>query len=287
MAEIIKSITELPVAEIVVRNRLRPVSPAGVASIRASIREIGHIKDPIDVRKVKHRGGEYVLMDGAHRLAAYIEEGREMIPVKVYTCNDDFATLVEIDGNLAGAELNPLDTAVFLAQRKRLYEKLHPETKQGGARGNQHTGGWQTDTMSFCQVTAEKFGLSERHVRRLVASGERLDPRDVQLLRKAPRAVSLKDLIEISKIEETTERYDVVEALSKGTAKSASAARKARASDGDAPSPLSANDKALKALTDAWARAPKSVRRRFLEAHVDQIVEELEDLRDDPEGDDD
>lgn len=37
------------------------------------------------------------------------------------------ARLIEFDDNLAGAELSPLGTAVFLAGRKRVCEKLHPD----------------------------------------------------------------------------------------------------------------------------------------------------------------
>ncbi|EEX13695.1 ParB domain protein nuclease [Citreicella sp. SE45] len=133
MAEIIQSIAELRVDQIVVRDRLRPVSEAGVAALTASISEMGVMKDPIHVRKVKHRGGEFVLMAGAHRLTAARELGWETIKVTCWTCTDDFARLMEIDDNLAGAELTALDTAVFLAERKRIYEKMNPQTRAGVA----------------------------------------------------------------------------------------------------------------------------------------------------------
>lgn len=41
----------VPVDQIDDRNRLRPVSPAGVAAIVESMRELGVMKDPIHVRK--------------------------------------------------------------------------------------------------------------------------------------------------------------------------------------------------------------------------------------------
>ena len=130
---------------------------------------------------------------------------------------DDFARMVEIDDNLAGAEMCPLDTAIFLARRKEVYERLHPETKRGVAGAlAKHSATDIVSVASFAAATAEKFGIDERHVRRLVAAGSKLSPRDVQLLRSAPQGVSLKDLSDLSKVAEAPARYDVVEAFAAG-----------------------------------------------------------------------
>lgn len=260
-------IDRVKVADIATAGRLRPISEAGVESLLASIGEIGVMKDAIHVRQKKT--GPLVLIAGGHRLEAARRLGWEEIEAKVWTdVTDDWARLMEIDDNIAGAELNPLDTALFLAERKRIYEKLHPETTHGlaGAKAR-----WDaTDTMSvaFCAVTAEKFGMSDRHVRRLIAAGSRLDPRDVSLLRKAPRQVTLKDLAEIAKIGQASERYEVVEALAEGRAKSAADARRRwAASEGKAAPVEDPVEAALKALKTAWSRAPKEARRRFCRDH--------------------
>lgn len=277
MAEIIQSIAELRVDQIVVRDRLRPVSEAGVAALTASISEMGVMKDPIHVRKVKHRGGEFLLMAGAHRLTAARELGWETVKVTCWTCTDDFARLMEIDDNLAGAEMNALDTAVFLAERKRLYEKMYPETKAEAFKGNRHTGSLASDIVSFASSTAEKFGMSRRQVERIIASGSRLGPDEVRRLRSAPRPVTLKDLQDISKISETGERYHVVDCLALGRTKNASGARKLwKAEQGEGPEPLSPADRALARLLDAWDRAPKVARDRFLEERGDQLRRELD-----------
>lgn len=162
---LIQSKTELPVTEITSAGRLRPVSAAGVATIVASIREIGQLANPLVVRQRRDREGvlRYVLLDGAHRQAAAIELGWETVPVRVFECTDDQARLMEIDGNLAGAELNPLDTAVFLATRKAVYERLHPETRAGVAGGLARQGS-ASELGSFAAVTAEKFGMTPRQV---------------------------------------------------------------------------------------------------------------------------
>jgi ParB family chromosome partitioning protein len=260
------------VGDVRVEQRLRPVSEAGIASLLASIEQTGVMKDAIHVRQKK--GGALVLMAGAHRLETAKRLGWEEIEAKVWTdCTDDWAQLMEIDDNLAGAELSPLDTAVFLAARKRVYEKMHPETVRGVAGA---TARWDaTDIVSvasFTTATAEKFGMTDRHVRRLIAAGSRLDPRDLIQLRKAPKPVTLKDLGEIAKINETVERYDVVAALSEGRAKSAAEARRQISVRDGSVSPVEDPvETGLKALKTAWSRAPKEARRRFVRDHGAEV----------------
>ena len=279
-ATIIQSITELPVDQIEMGDRLRPVSKAGVEAIKASVGVLGVIKDAIHVRKIK-RHDKIVLIAGGHRLTAARELGHPTIKVVCWDCNDDFARLMEIDDNLAGAELTPLDTAVFLAERKRVYEKLHPEAKQGGVRGNQHTGGWQNDTMSFCQSTAEKFGISVRQIERIVRAGSALTGGDAHRLRSSERAVTLSDLTEIAKIGEVVERYRVIELLAEGKVKSAKDARRTWASENNrgVTPPMNNTEKTWLRLADAWKRAPKAGRVTFLEEHGDEVQALLDELR--------
>lgn len=269
---LIQSKTSLPIDQIEVTGRLRPVSPAGVATIVASIREIAQLANPVVVRQLRRKGETiWRVLDGAHRLAAVVELGWTEVPVRVFECTDDQARIMEIDGNLSGAELNPLDTAVFLATRKAVYERLHPETAHGAFKGNQHTGNLVGELSSFTTVTAEKFGMTARQVQKIVAAGSKLGPDEVSRLRQAPRQVTLKDLQDISRITSPTERYDVVAALVEGSAKSASAALKAR----HAPAQTAVEDPVedqLKALSKAWARAGAAARRRFIAAHVDDLM---------------
>lgn len=270
-AEQITSITELPIEEITVSARLRPVSAAGVEAIVSSVEELGVMKDKLHVRKMKD--GSHVLIAGGHRLEAARQMGWETVPVVAWRCSDDWARLMEVDDNLAGAEMDALDSAVFLAERKRLYEKLHPETAAGVFKGNQYTGRVVADMMSFTKITAEKFGMTDRHVRRLVRAGEVLDLRDVHLLRSAPRRPGVVDLMEISKIDNSGERIEVVSMLAEGRAKKASEARKAYAvARGNAPATPDPVDEAFNRLRQAFERAPKEAQRRFAEACFHQLV---------------
>ncbi len=267
---LIQSKTSLPVAEIAVRDRLRPAGEAGVASMMASIREIGQITSPINIRQLRRDGAlRYEIIDGAHRLAAAVALGWEEVPVRVFECSDDQARIMEIDSNLAGSELNPLDTAVFLATRKAVYERLHPETSAGVAGAVSR---WDaTDTMSvasFVGTTAEKFGLSERHVRRLTAAGVHLGPDDVARLRRAKKPVTLADLQVIARIGAPAERVEVVGMLERGAARNAAdARRKIRVAAEGAAAPVDPADAVFADLMKRWARAPMAARRRFTEQH--------------------
>lgn len=267
------------VAEVIATNRLRPVSEAGVASLLASIAEVGVMKDAIHIRKKKD-GGLY-LMAGANRLEAAKRLGWVEIEAKIWTdVTDDWALLVEIDDNLAGAEMDALDTAVFLAERKRVYEKLHPETRRGVAGASGRWDATEPSSVAFVAATASKFGLTDRQIYKVVAAGWRLDRSEVEQLRSARRPVTLKDLTELGKIGEPSERAAVVLRLASGNARSAAEALKglrAEAGGGEAPvkDPV---EEAFKALTSAFDRAPMAAQRRFAAAREEALRELLSAL---------
>lgn len=263
--------SSVKVADVDARHRLRPVSEAGVQSLIASVTETGVMKDAIHVRWKKD--GSLVLIAGAHRLEMARQLGWEEIEAKVWTdVTDDWSRLMEIDDNLAGAEMNALDTAVFLATRKEVYERLHPEARHGGDR---RSAGFQTDIVSvrsFAAATAEKFGLTDRHVRRMISAGSALHPDQVRALRQAPRPITLKDLTEIAKITQPTDRYAVVDRLAAGRAKSAAdALRSLRAEHaGEAPVKDAAEEQFL-SLMKVWTRAGSAARKRMIAAAEDDI----------------
>lgn len=249
-------------SEIVIGHRLRPISEAGVESLIASIKETGVMKDAVHLRKKKD--GRLHLLAGGHRVEAARRLGWDEIEAKVWTdVTDDWATLMEIDDNLAGAEMNALDTAVFLAARKEVYERLHPETRRGLAGAVGRWDATEPSSVAFVKATSEKFGMTERQIYKIVAAGTRLGPDEVAKLRRAPRAVTLKDLMEISKIGEPTERYDVVRRLSDGVVKSASEAR-SQLKSGGVPAHKDPIEAAFKTMWAQWERAPMAARRRLV-----------------------
>lgn len=260
-------IQQLPISDVIPDwdNRLRGVTDSGVESLMASIEELGVIKDAIHVRR-KGRGDNatLTLMAGGHRLEAARRLGWDTIPARVWAdVTDDFAKLMEIDDNLSGADLSNLELSVFLAERKRVYEKIHPEAKHGahGGRGGKSN---EVEIISFSKSVAEKRELSDRHIRNFVRIGNALSQREVTELSAAKDPLKLKDLMALAKIDEPIMRADVVGRLASGEVKSVAEAM-------DILQPKTATpikdpaEEAFKALSKAWMRAPMAVKRRFVE----------------------
>jgi ParB family chromosome partitioning protein len=264
----------LPVADILVEERLRIASKPAVASIVSSIQEVGSILQPLLVRRVK---GGYRLMDGLHRLTAAKEVGLAEVPVKVSDCTNDQAIRIEVDANVAGAPLTPLDMAVFLAAHKELYERENPETAQGKAGAH---GRWNaTDIMSvasFSANAAEVFGKGDRHIRRLISVGEKLSREEITLLREAPKKVQFKDLEHIAKCGEPADRSAICMALGNGSAKTAKEVLDRKKAAG--AQVQSTTGQQVSKLKDAYSRAKKVARKEFVRLHCDELIELIHEI---------
>ena len=267
---------EIPITDIEVSSRLRPVSHTAVESLKQSIETVG-LHNEIHLRKIK-KSGALRLIAGGHRVAAFKALGRSEIPAKIWDCTDEWAELAEIDDNLAHAELSTLELCVFLARRKEVYERAFPQTKAAvGAELAKKR--WNAEdsvsVASFVVSTAEKMGASPRNIGRLVAAGQRLEVGEIRDLAKAPKPVTLKDLQEIAKCGDPTERLSIVKALSTGEAKSAKDALAKKKQPGAAV--MSPAETAQNKIAEAWARAPKEARKRFVSAHWDELQNLLSD----------
>lgn len=277
-------IEAIDVAAITVGQRTRFVSEQAVSVLMISHEDQGGFTTPIHVRKDKDG---YELIDGAHRLEVAKRLGLETILARIWTCSKQQARFLEVDANVSQADLTPVALARSLALRHDAYVKLHPGTAAGAAGGLARQGQQATD-LSFADLVAEARGLSKRSVQRYVKFGRDLTAAEAEALEKAPRRITLDDLSELSAITEIEERDFVVKSLVAGEAKKAKAARKAwKAETGTAPAPANQTEQAFTRLSDAWKRAPKVARSRFLEAFAEQIQTELQELVDGlAEGDD-
>ena len=172
-------ITEIDISSISVPDdRARALDMNWVEAL-AQIIESQGLTNAITVRQYNDK---ILLISGAHRLAAFKKLGRSTIPARVSSAeNDNDAKLEEVMENLGRNELNALDRCHHLYDLKTVYEKLHPETKHGGDRGNQYTGAKtgkrqtlpldteQPELFGFSRHIAEKIGLSDRSIRMAVA----------------------------------------------------------------------------------------------------------------------
>lgn len=190
-------------------GRLRKLNRSKVREMADSITEIG-LLNPITVCTA---GSEFTLVAGRHRLEAARLLGWQTIPATVVELSDADRHIAEIDENLIRSDLTDLERSEHLAARKGWYEAKHPETRRGGDRGNQHSGGRprQTETISFSQDAAEKMGVTERSIRQDVQIAESI-PEDVRdAIRETPLAESKTDLLAIARLPEADQRAVVAE----------------------------------------------------------------------------
>jgi N6-adenosine-specific RNA methylase IME4 len=151
-------------------KRLRKLRLEVVDKLAESMATRGLIQPVV----VQPEGRGFNLLVGAHRVIAARQLGWSSITAVVLDgLAADEALLVELDENLIRADLSPAERALHLAERKRLYEKLHPETKHGATgrgRPKSRRGG---ETIRFTKI-AVAAGQSERTIQREIARAEQI-----------------------------------------------------------------------------------------------------------------
>ncbi|SFD74045.1 chromosome partitioning protein, ParB family [Bosea sp. CRIB-10] len=174
------------IASIDASDRLRPVDEAHARWIAASMNEGGLI-EPIIVR-LHPTGNGLKLVAGAHRLRGGQINGDSQIAAIMIEATDDEARQIEIDENLARRELTALERAEFLAERKRTYERLHPEAAHGKAKKPRKGAASAKDAnfasfAAFAKDAAKQVGLSVRAVQLATQIAAGLSPEAVILIR--------------------------------------------------------------------------------------------------------
>lgn len=259
---------------IIVPVRLRAVKPAWVEVLAASFAENG-LQQAITIRQ---EGDQYILVAGAHRLAAAKSLGWVVIDTKnLGEITSDAAALIEIDENLIRHELSALDRAIFIAQRADIYERLYPDTRQGiaGGRARQKLARDKLSTaesgvnhsaianLSFADATAEECGFSARTIRRALQLARDLDSDAREILAQTPLANNAAALQQIAKL---SKQQQVVAAKFIRDGKSF-----ADAIDTLVPTPKRNHvQDQLDALEKAWKRAGDAAREAFVQREIAQ-----------------
>ncbi len=215
--------TEIPIRDIWIGSRKRPADPLKVQALAGSIQTIG-LLHPITVRPnedgTNHRLG-FILVAGLHRLEAFKLLGLADISANVLTLDDLQARLVELDENLVRSNPTILQESLWLAERKEIYEALHPETRHGGAPGLAGGGKAKVENFSaFAQDTAAKLGVTDRTVRNRTRIGARLgDVADALL--GSPIEDNQQELLRLARIaeRETTQAQAVADKIAGGQAR--------------------------------------------------------------------
>lgn len=258
-------------ADIHVTDRLRSVDADRALMLAANMKAEG-LNIPIEVRPAPKKPGKYILVTGGHRHAAAVQLGWEEIDAIVLDLNPDQARLREIDENLYRAELTELDLAVFLAEKKRLYEKLHPQAKHGGDRKSDQVAIFGDLIPRFSEEACARLGMSERSLQRTLARAAL--PADVRArIAGTPIANRGSDLDTLLKMppEQRLAALDLVLGAAEGAPRSLAEA--AQRLSGTRKAALPREEAEFDALLKAWKAAGAAARNRFI-AHLDAEGEE-------------
>jgi ParB family chromosome partitioning protein len=252
-------------------GRLRDVDREWAECLAAMFAETGQ-KTPIDVVA---NGKRFTLVAGAHRLtAAGIAKWQE-IDARVLEPQGEQAAdelrLHEVLENLARKDFNALERCEALFELKRIYEALHPETKNGGKRGNQHTGGQkrQIAIFAFCQNASETTGLSRRSVELAVQIFEGLSLETRERLKGTAYASKQSDLKTLSELNAADQKA-VLDLLFCEPPQAGSIADALRLAEGKKP--LSDAEKMFRSTQDNLAKMPPASRRILFTRYRSEIV---------------
>lgn len=262
MAEAAVLPIKIKLADIDRSDRLRPVDRDRALLISASLNESG-LDTPIKVRRAPKKSKQpYVLVIGGHRCAAAELLGWDEIDAFIVDLTADEARMQEVDENLYRAELTALDRAVFLAEKKRLYEKLHPETRHGGDRVSDQVPIFGNLVPRFTDEVAERLGLGPSTIYRILQRANL--PADIRArIAGTPIADNGSELDTLLKME-PAQRHPALDLILNGKAARVAVAAKQLAGVRDA-APLPEADVQLAALKRAWKAAGASARMQFLE----------------------
>ena len=206
--------THIDISQIRVGQRLRQVSVEHVTVLAASMKEVGLLQ-PVVVTNDDFIPDRFELVAGFHRMMAAKQLGWDTIEAVVQPRadknkgkNQDNLRIAEIDENLCRHELNPLDRAIFLAERQTIYERLNPDSKQGGDRKSEKAKSKRHDVVliggqnaePFTTDVAKKTGLDKRTIQRSTRIARQLDPELIDRLRalRVFKQGELLKLVELS-----------------------------------------------------------------------------------------
>ena len=178
--------TQTPIKDVKVGNRMRQLDEDKVLELMSSYRESGQI-NPISLDQ------DQTLLAGHHRLEAARKLGWETIDAKVFEVDDLHKRLIEISENLVRNDLCYIGTAEHIVERENILTALGRRTKRGE---NRYTKSEETEST---EDLAKKMGTSSKMYRLQRQVGE-LRPEVRNSLRGTDYGKkSLNDLLHLSK----------------------------------------------------------------------------------------
>lgn len=246
-------------------DRLRAIDPNQALLIASSFEARGQ-DTAIQVRTA-NKAGKHRLILGGHRMEAARLLGWETIDAIVREVSDDEARQIEIDENVYRAELTDLDRAVFLAEKKRLYEKAHPETKHGGDRRSDQVAIFGNLVPRFTEEVCDRLGLSERSVSRILKRAT-LSAEIRERIATTPIARNGSELDALVKLE-PAQQVAVLDRMQAAEEPARSVAAALRSVIGVRPTVKAGSDIEFEAFLRAWKGAGAAARDRIIAYLID------------------
>ncbi len=248
------TVARVLIADIEIGQRLRSYDGEKVAALMESVQELG-LRTPISL--VRQDTDSFRLVAGLHRLEACRRLGWEHIDALfVDTLGEIDQQMWEIDENLVRAELSEGERSEHLLRRKQLFETKREQERVAGKRDGikpQHETGFATDT-------AERTGLTKRHINRSIRRAERIAGDVREAIRLSPsfrKAVELDALADLSHEDQRR----AVHLVARDEVRSFREAKE-RLTSGK---PTLTQERQLRALVAAWKAASDETRAAFLE----------------------
>lgn len=218
----------VPVASITSSPRGPVATPADQAALAESIRNHGLLQPIVITAK-------NAVVAGRKRFAAVQSLGWEEVECNVLgeEVEDLEIAIIEIDENLCRTEYTALDRAAAMAERKQLYEMLHPEAAKLGPK----------ETAAFVADTAAKTGKSTRTVAREAAVGRKLTPAAREVLVGTPAADEITTLEKVARLPPEKQVAAAKQATVKPDKSEASPAKRLSAMKADLERIMRAADK--------------------------------------------
>ena len=259
------------------KRRIRGERPERVETLAKDIAANGQLQ-PIIV--VELEDGRFALDDGALRVLAMRATKADDIDARVTPVSwlkPEERTLRGLMANLDRDDFTALERCEALTELKRVYEVLYPETKKGGDKGNQHTGGKkrQNEIFSFSQTAAEATGLGRRSIEIAVAIFERLALSTKIRLRGTWIEKKQSDLKALSE-EDGAIQSAALDLLLADPPEAMSVAEAISMAKGEKPD--DPTEKVFASFSERWSRFQIREKRNFVRAYAADLVTLLKEL---------
>ena len=268
----------IPVDQIEVGARLRSLKDHRIEVLSKDIDLSGQLQPILVVRRAT---SGFVLVDGAHRLAAIKLLKHAEIEAKVLPADTPHAELAygEIMANVNREDLTKLERAEHLVALKAAWADMNPAARHGGDRRSaavravkeaQAEAADQSAVFALCSDVAEKVGLGRRSFYNAIEIATKLSDATKARVRGTWIEDHQATLQALSK-EEAEIQAKACDALLNEPLRATTIADALMLAHGHPLKPPS--DKLWERAVSTWGRMPKTHREAFIEQHKREFME--------------